>query len=208
MLLHLCGFVTGPLNRWWWMTDGQMAWRTNDLLIARDQQTVFCAKTFQLMYLSKYATIRIHLGRSRWISYLYIQKDKTILKCESEKMREVLHKIAFCWFWHGVQNPACEEELRVWCEFICCIHSLPELIRSLKLGNVWVFVHLIHRPRRTKKSAVQKLEHCLTWDFLSALLITTAFGIWSFVRCKWKCQNLKTSPRLSVNVGARKKEEE
>ena len=27
---------------------------------------------------------------------------------------------------------------------------LPELIGSLKLGNVWVFVQLIHRPTRNK----------------------------------------------------------
>ena len=26
----------------------------------------------------------------------------------------------------------------------------PELIGSLKLGNVWVFVQLIHRPMRAK----------------------------------------------------------
>ena len=28
--------------------------------------------------------------------------------------------------------------------------SSPELIRSLKLGNVWVFVQLIHRQTRAK----------------------------------------------------------
>ena len=32
----------------------------------------------------------------------------------------------------------------------------PELIGSLKLGNVWVFVQLIHRPRRTKNQLYKK----------------------------------------------------
>ena len=32
----------------------------------------------------------------------------------------------------------------------------------LKLGNVWVFVQLIHRQKMTKKSAVQTPKHCLT----------------------------------------------
>ena len=46
--------------------------------------------------------------------------------------------------------------------------SWAELIGSLKLGNVWVFVQLICGPPRPE-SAVQKPKHCLTWDFPSAL---------------------------------------
>jgi len=41
----------------------------------------------------------------------------------------------------------------------------PELIGSLKLGNILVFVQQIY----DNKSAVQKPKHCLTWDFPSAL---------------------------------------
>ena len=33
---------------------------------------------------------------------------------------------------------------------------LPELIGSLKLGNVWVFVQLIHWPRRPKNHVYKK----------------------------------------------------
>ena len=52
------------------------------------------------------------------------------------------------------------------------IISKPEFMGSFKLGNVWGFVQLIHRPMQSKKSAKQKTKHCLTWDFLSALLKT------------------------------------
>ena len=47
----------------------------------------------------------------------------------------------------------------------------PELIESLKLGNLQVFVQLIHRQTRTKNQ-LKKPKHCLTWDFLSALTMT------------------------------------
>ena len=38
--------------------------------------------------------------------------------------------------------------IRIWKDYI--IVKETELIGSLKLGNVWVFVQLIHRPTRTK----------------------------------------------------------
>ena len=34
--------------------------------------------------------------------------------------------------------------------FVALLAESPEVVRSLKLGNVWVFVQLIHRPRRTE----------------------------------------------------------
>ena len=37
MLLHFCGFVIGPRDRGWPMADGQLAWRTNDLLVSGDR---------------------------------------------------------------------------------------------------------------------------------------------------------------------------
>ena len=39
--------------------------------------------------------------------------------------------------------------------FVALLAESPEVVRSLKLGNVWVFVQLIHRPRRTKISCTK-----------------------------------------------------
>ena len=36
--------------------------------------------------------------------------------------------------------------------------SLPELMGSLKLGIVWVFVQLIHRPTRTKNQVYKNIN--------------------------------------------------
>ena len=42
------------------------------------------------------------------------------------------------------------------------VSKQPELIGSLKLGIVWIFVQLIHRPAKTKNQLYKKLKHCLT----------------------------------------------
>ena len=58
----------------------------------------------------------------------------------------------------------------LWVHFLPLWMLCAELIGNLKLGNVLVFVQLIHRPTRTKISCTEKNKPLLTWEFLSAVL--------------------------------------
>ena len=49
--------------------------------------------------------------------------------------------------------------------------SWSELIGSLNLGNVWVFVQLIFGPNWPTNQQNKTPKHCLTWDFLWSLIM-------------------------------------
>ena len=65
-----------------------------------------------------------------------------------------------------------------------------EVVRSLKLSNVWVFVQLICRP------AVQKPKQCLTWD-MHVRANGVFYGYWT---PKWN-----TAKENTINYGESRK---
>ena len=63
-----------------------------------------------------------------------------------------------------------------------------EVVRSLKLDNILVYIQLIFGPTKlVYKSAVQNPKHCLTWDFWVALVIRERDLSRSISECGKKC---------------------